>query len=90
MIPAVVAATAETKVSRLATWAISWAVTPCNSSRSIDSNKPVVKAMRAFSGFRPVAKALGAGSLTIATLGIGRPEAITTSLTTLNRLGLSS
>ena len=28
--PAVVAATALTKVSRLATCAISWAITPCN------------------------------------------------------------
>jgi len=79
MTPAVVAATAETKVSRFATWAISCAVTPCSSSRSIESNNPVVNAMSAFSGLRPVAKALGAGSLTIATFGIGRPDAITTS-----------
>ena len=40
---------------------------------------PVVKAIRACSGFRPVAKAFGALSTTIATFGIGKPEAITTS-----------
>ena len=43
------------------------------------SNIPVVNAMSACSGFRPVAKALGAESMTIATLGIGNPLAIVTS-----------
>ena len=45
--PAVVAATAETKVSRLATWDNSWAITPCSSSRSIISKMRVVKAISA-------------------------------------------
>lgn len=45
--------------------------------------------MRARSGFLPVAKALGAGSRTMATLGIGRPAAIVTSWIKLKSLGLS-
>ena len=40
---------------------------------------PVVKAIRAWSWLRPVAKALGALSVTIATFGIGRPLAIVIS-----------
>ena len=88
--PAVVAATAETKVSRFATWASSWAMTPCSSSRSITSRMRVVKAISAWSGSRPVAKALGALSSTIATLGIGSPLAITTSSMTLKSSGASS
>ena len=43
------------------------------------SSKPVVNAMSACSGFLPVANAFGAESSTTATLGIGRPLAITTS-----------
>ena len=50
-----------------------------NLSRSIASRIPVVNAISACSGLRPVAKAFGAGSTTIATLGIGNPLAITTS-----------
>ena len=50
----------------------------------------VVKAMSACSGLRPVANALGALSSTIATLGIGRPLAITTSSITLKSSGASS
>ncbi|CAB4833145.1 unannotated protein [freshwater metagenome] len=53
------------------------------------SKIPVVNAITACSGSRPVANALGAVSVTIATLGIGNPLAITTSCTTLKRLGLS-
>ena len=88
--PAVVAATAETRVSRLATCAISWAITPCSSSRSITSRMRVVKAISAWSGSRPVANAFGAVSTTIATCGIGSPLAITTSSMTLKSSGLSS
>ena len=40
---------------------------------------PVVKAISACSGFRPVAKAFGALSITTATLGMGKPDAIVTS-----------
>ena len=87
--PAVVAATALTNVSRFATCAISWAITPCSWSRSIASKMPVVKAMSACSGFRPVANALGALSTTIATFGIGKPEAIVTSCIKSNNFGLS-
>ena len=90
MAPAVVAATAETNVSRFATCDISWAITPCSSSRSMTSRIRVVNAMRACSGSRPVANALGALSSTIATLGIGRPLAITTSSITLKSSGASS
>ena len=46
--------------------------------------------MSAWSGSRPVAKALGAVSSTIATFGIGRPDAITTSSITLKSSGASS
>ena len=88
--PAVVAATADTKVSRFATCDISCAITPCNSSRSITSRILVVKAINAWSGFRPVANALGAESSTIATFGIGSPLAMTTSSITLNSSGASS
>ena len=88
--PAVVAATAETKVSLLATCDISWAITPCKSSRSITSRIRVVNAISACSGFLPVANAFGAESSTIATLGIGSPLAITTSSITLKSSGASS
>ena len=54
------------------------------------SRIPVVNAMSACSGFRPVAKAFGAGSTTIATFGMGNPLAMTTSCTKLNNFGLSS
>ena len=88
--PAVVAATAETKVSLLATCDISCAITPCSSSRSITSRILVVNAIKAWSGLRPVANALGAESSTMATFGIGSPLAITTSSMTLNSSGASS
>ena len=50
----------------------------------------VVNAISAWSGLRPVANALGAESSTIATFGIGRPLAITTSSITLKSSGASS
>ena len=43
------------------------------------SKIPVVNAIKACSGFRPVAKALGASSITTATLGIGNPDAMVIS-----------
>ena len=60
--PAMVATTVMIKVSRLPTWAISWAMTPASSSRVRMSRMPVVTATVAFCGLRPVAKALGEGS----------------------------
>ena len=50
---------------------------------------PVVKAISACSGLRPVAKAFGALSMTIATFGIGSPDAITTSWIKSKSFGLS-
>ena len=45
--------------------------------------------MSACSGSLPVANALGAGSITMATFGIGAPDAMQTSLTRLKSFGLS-
>ena len=90
IIPAVVAAMADTSVSLFAMCAISCATTPCSSCLFIFSNKPVVNAIRACSGSLPVANAFGAVSCTTATLGIGRPEAIDISRTRANNFGLSS
>ena len=59
MAPAMVATTDIMRVSRLPTWAISWAITAPNSSRVSSRWIPVVAATVAFLGLRPVAKALG-------------------------------
>jgi len=61
MAPAIVAVTVMMSVSRFFTWASSCAMTPSISSWLSDDKRPVVAATAAFSGFRPVAKALGCG-----------------------------
>ena len=58
---ATVATTEEVRMSRLATCAISWPITP-RSSRSVSRRRmPVVTATAACFGLRPVAKAFGCG-----------------------------
>ena len=69
-------------MSRFRTCAISWAITPWSSSRFIVLRRPVVTAMDAWSGSRPVANAFGSGSSIRKTRGIGRPAAIVISVTT--------
>ncbi len=69
-------------MSRLRTWLISCAMTPCSSSRSSFSSSPVVTAIEACFGSRPVAKALGAVSGMTWTRGIGAPLARRISSTT--------
>ena len=59
MAPASVATKAMIKVSRLPTWAISWASTPPSSCRVRMRRMPVVTATAACCGLRPVAKAFG-------------------------------
>jgi hypothetical protein len=44
---------------------ISWAITPCNSSRFNLASRPEVTATADLFGFLPVAKAFGAASLII-------------------------
>ena len=61
MAPAIVAVTVMINVSRFFTCASSCAMTPAISSRLRDCKSPVVAATAAFSGLRPVAKALGCG-----------------------------
>ncbi len=62
MAPASTPANSISWMSRLRTWASSWAMTPCSSSRSSVRSRPLVTATDAVSGRRPVANALGAGS----------------------------
>ncbi len=59
MAPASVAVIVMIRVSRFFTWASSCAITPAISSRLRLCSRPVVAATAAFSGLRPVAKALG-------------------------------
>ncbi len=59
--PATVAATVMVRVSRFLICASSCAITPASSSRFRRWTRPVVTATAAFSGLRPVAKALGWG-----------------------------
>ena len=61
MAPAMVALTVMISVSRFLIWASSCAITPAISSRESMCSRPVVAATAAFSGLRPVAKALGCG-----------------------------
>jgi len=65
-------------------WAISWATTPCSSSRESLVSRPSVTAMLADAASRPVAKALGSESGTTHTRGLGNPDAMAISSTTLN------
>ena len=60
--PAIVALTVEIRMSRCFTWASSWAITPRSSRSDSTRRMPVVAATAAWSGLRPVAKALGASS----------------------------
>ena len=57
-------------------WLSSWATTPSSSTRFIFSSRPVVTAIAACFGSRPVANALGAGSSTTYTPGLGSPPAM--------------
>ena len=76
--------------SRFLMWEISWAMTPCSSSRFSFCSSPEVIATAARLGSRPVAKAFNAGSSMMYTSGIfSRPEAIFISSTTLYRRGWS-
>ena len=59
---AAVAAMVMISVSRWRTWLNSCAITPVISSRLKWRSRPVVAATAAFSGLRPVAKALGCSS----------------------------
>src|ERR687897_499235 len=52
-------------------WLSSWATTPSSSTRFIFSSKPVVTAIAACLGSRPVANAFGAGSSITYTPGFG-------------------
>ena len=59
---ATAAATEPIRMSRLRMWASSWASTPRTSSQVQTWRRPAVTATAAWSGLRPVAKALGCGS----------------------------
>ena len=59
MAPASVAVTVMISESRFFTCASSWAMTAATSRSSSMRSRPVVAATAAFSGLRPVAKALG-------------------------------
>ena len=60
--PAITATTVLIRMSRLRTWANSWARTPYSSSGFRIRISPSFTQMAEWSGFRPVAKALGDGS----------------------------
>ncbi len=71
--PASVAVMVMVSVSRLRIWASSWATTPATSSRVSMLRRPVFTATAAFSGLRPVAKALGWSSWMMNSRGMGMP-----------------
>jgi hypothetical protein len=62
IVPTMTPTISENRMSRLRTCESSCAITPCSSSRSSFSSSPVVIAIDACFGSRPVAKALGAVS----------------------------
>ena len=62
MAMAMAAATEPMRMSRLPTWDSSWASTPLSSSSLSICMMPWVQATAAWSGLRPVAKALGCRS----------------------------
>ena len=68
------AATEPMRMSRFFTWLSSWASTPRISSRSRTWSRPWVTATTAWSGPRPVAKALGWAAGERYTVGIGMPS----------------
>ncbi len=91
MLPSMIPATVMSCESRFAMCDISCATTPWSSSRLSFDTRPAVTAMALFSGFIPIANALGAGSSMMYTLGIpGSPEAIFISSTTLKSRGWTS
>ena len=51
----------------------SWAITPSSSTRFIFSSSPVVTAIAAWRGLRPVANTFGAGSSIDVHAGLGQP-----------------
>ncbi len=67
------AATEPMRMSRLPTWLISWARTPRSSFQSRMRRMPWVTATAAWSGLRPVAKALGCSDGVTYSLGMGMP-----------------
>ena len=71
MAPASVAVIVMISESRLRTWASSCAITAATSRSSSMRRRPVVAATAAFSGLRPVAKALGWSFSMMKTRGIG-------------------
>jgi len=91
MVPTMIMATVMKRVSWFLIWPISWAITPCSSSRLSRWRSPVVTATAALSGLSPVAKALGAGLSMMCTSGIrGRPEAMDISSTMFQSWGAST
>jgi len=68
---ATAAATEEMRMSRLRTWLISWARTPCSSSQVRISRIPWLTHTAACCGLRPVANAFGCGSGDTNSFGIG-------------------
>ena len=60
MLPSMMPASVTYRMSRWRMWLISWAMTPCSSSRLSRASRPAVTATDADLGLRPVAKALGA------------------------------
>ncbi len=62
MLPTMTPTISENRMSKLRTCDSSWPMTPWSSSRSSFSSRPLVIAIDACAGSRPVAKALGAVS----------------------------
>ena len=83
-------ATVWIRMSRLAIWPISWAMTPRSSSGLRMRMMPSVTATTPCSGSRPVAKALGASSGMTQTRGLGMPALAASSATMRCSRGASS
>ena len=90
MAMATAAATDPIRMSRLPTWLISWARTPRSSSQERASRMPAVTATAAWSGLRPVAKALGWRSGVTYSFGIGRSASAVSSRTMRYSSGISA
>ena len=73
--PASVAVMVISSVSWFLTWPSSCASTPASSSWFTVLSRPVVTAIGACCGLRPVAKAFGCGFSMMKTRGIGSPAA---------------
>ena len=76
------AASAMVRMSRLRTCAISCAITARSSRGPITASRPVVAATYEWSGFRPAANALGAGSSITYTAGVTASPAPTAAAST--------